>query len=98
MSHACVLNQHACVLIRHACVLIESTRTAAHESYRGACRINTGFFTVLLWDIFWRQAWQKGRIIFIPKPGRTLYELAKSFRVSTNKPNIVSSLNDGRVG
>jgi hypothetical protein len=28
-------------------VLIESTRTAAHESYRGACRINTGFFTVL---------------------------------------------------
>jgi hypothetical protein len=41
-----VLIRHACVLIRHACVLIESTRTAAHESYRGACRINTGFFTV----------------------------------------------------
>jgi hypothetical protein len=33
-------------LNQHACVLIESTRTAAHESYRGACRINTGFFTV----------------------------------------------------
>jgi hypothetical protein len=41
-----VLIRHACVLIRHACVLIESTRTAAHESYRGACQINTGFFTV----------------------------------------------------
>jgi hypothetical protein len=36
------------VLIRHACVLIESTRIAAHESYRSACRINTGFFTVQL--------------------------------------------------
>jgi hypothetical protein len=46
MRDVCVLIRHACVLIRHACVLIESTLTVAHESYRGACRINTWFFTV----------------------------------------------------
>jgi hypothetical protein len=26
------------------------------------------------------EAWQRVSVIFIPKPGRTLYELAKSFR------------------
>jgi hypothetical protein len=27
---------------------VKSTRTAAHESYRPACRIDTPFFTVLI--------------------------------------------------
>jgi hypothetical protein len=48
--------------------------------YLDHCSALVKIFTAFLALGYIPEAWQRVSVIFIPKPGRTLYELAKSFR------------------